>query len=74
MKDWMLMLASAALASLIAYSELFPMNKDFRASGGLTATASDVAAPVRDPGAATINGANDQAIGATGQAGLPHRR
>jgi hypothetical protein len=74
MNDWMLMLASAAAAALIAYSELSPMNADFAATGGLTATVPDVPVPVRDPEVAAGNGANDQAIGAMGQAGLPGER
>jgi hypothetical protein len=74
MKDWMLMLASATAASLIAFSELSPMNTEFPATGGSTATVAETPVSVRDPGVAAGNGANDQAIGAAGQAGLPRDR
>ena len=74
MNDWMLMLASAAAASLIAYGELSAMNREVPAQGEVTAAAPAVAAPVRDPGPVAGNGANDQTIGATGQAGMPRGR
>lgn len=74
MKDWVLMFASAATASLIAYGELSAGPREFPAEGRLTAAVPEEAVVNRDPEAVAANGANDQAIGAMGQAGRLHDR
>lgn len=70
MSDWMLISASVAVALLIAYSELAAVNKEIPANAGSTVTERKVPATATNPGAVAGNGANDQAIGAMGQAGL----
>ena len=74
MKDWMLISASAAVALLIAYSELAAMNKKIPGNVGATATERKVTATATNRETVAGNGANDHAIGAPGQAGMPRDR
>lgn len=74
MNDWMLMIASAAAASLIAYNGLSAKPSEAQVQAAPAATAPQVAAPPSMPEAVAGTGAKDQVVGATGQADLPHDR